>query len=209
MAKNKNRSDFEKFQNKPQAGTAVADPPNVIPVDEPDDKEVDEPTDTVPADDLPPVVDPPTDDAPDTSEGPTVVRPGVPSGAYQKLTQDAMKATTAAEQEMILASAHPKCTDAFGNKITDPALHYKSALTQGKQVPVVKLRADADPLLVRSKNLLERLLAGGLIVPGAYDAYNEAVTLASDLVNNLAEKPDAESGQGSSGGNSEVGGRES
>lgn len=194
MAKNKNnRSGFDKFNSGGSA--AVSDPP-VTTVEVPDDDEADgaEPTDTVPAEELPPATEPP-----DAGDGTSIGE--VPMGAYIKLNQESMKATNIAEQEQILASLHPK-----HNTMRDPGLDYQRCLTSGRSLPPFKAKADADPLLVRTKDLLERMLAGGLIVPSAYGVYNQGVDLVTDIIKAIEEKPDAEPGQGSAGGNAQVGG---
>lgn len=204
MAKNRNnqnRSDFDKFNGSKLAQTVTAmvdDQPVVVPVDDDDSSDVDEPTDPVSADEMAqslvtrPLVDTITVDS--------LGRGAVPIGAYQKLNQEAMKAQTILEQEEILARLHPKY-----NNLQDPADNYKRCLVSGRSLPEFKVRADADPLLVKSKDVFERLIAGGLILPSAYSVYNVVVDHLIELLVNLAEKPNAESGQGSAGGNSEVG----
>lgn len=188
MAKKNRGSGFDRFGNK---GPSPSGGPAVVDVPEEDESDVDEPTDTVPAEELPPV--------PDTGDG-TAGRE-TPQGAYRRIEREAMQAATVAEQEQIRAKMHPPCT------IEDPAIHYKAALVKGRSLPEYTAKPGTDPLLVRAKDWIERILAGGLLPPTAYGVYNLGVDLAAAIIKQTKqETPDAESGQGSSGGNSEVGG---
>ncbi len=186
MAKNnKHRpSGFDKFKT---TEVNVGDPKmaqlseeagkKFLEVEEDDEAEIMEPTDELVPNDLPI----PADDVPDSL--PPVIRPGVPGGAYNPLDMELASARTVGEQEAIIAAHHPNIRDTMA----DPAVHYKRALTSGREVPVLTVRADADPLLVEAKNLIERLVAGGLIVPGT--ARTNAVDLLLRIVENITEKP--------------------
>lgn len=165
MAKNKNRgTSFDRF-NKPGSGPKQQTP-TVVEVPDEDEADGLEPTDTVPAEDLPPIPD-----AGDGTQGRET-----PLGAYKRITGEAMEAATAAEQEQILAKLHPPCT------IEDPAKHYKAALVKGTSLPPYTPKDGTDPLLVRAKDLLERILAGGLLPPTAYGVYNQGVDLVGDII---------------------------
>ncbi len=182
MAKNnKHRpSGFDKFKQNTPGTIGVT----TLPVEEDDEADIAEPTDPVLPGDLPPVPPDPNDDS-DTGEfaPPPVIRPGVPGGAYNPLDMELASARTVGEQEAIIAAHHPNIRDTMA----DPAVHYKRALTSGREVPVLTVRSDADPLLVEAKNLIERLVAGGLIVPGV--ARTNAVDLLLRIVDNITEKP--------------------
>lgn len=192
MAKNKNRppaSAFDKFKS---------DKPTTITVDEDDEADVQEETALVEV--QPPDLNDDGDEQADSQDrvASGVAGPNVPLGAYQTLDQKAAQATTMQEQEAIIAAAHPKVD------WEDPAVHYKRALTSGKEVPVVKIKADADPLLIETKELLERVLAGGLLVPGATHIYHLSYGLLSRIVDKIQEKPGAQPNEGSAGGASSM-----
>lgn len=183
MAKNKNRpqpSAFDKFKvGEPKAAVLDDDTgKRFLEVEEDDEAEIAEPTDAV-------EVTPQTEEDDDTGEftPPPVIRPGVPGGAYNPLDMEVAKATTVAEQEAIIASHHPNIRDTM----EDPAVHYKRALSSGRQVPVLTIKPGTDPLLVEAKDMIERLVSGGLIVPGV--ARNHAVDLLLRIVDTIMEKP--------------------
>lgn len=165
MAKNKQRSGFDKFdRNKPPASDPVQTGDTPPEVDEDGDPVDPEATDPLPSEELPPV------------------RPGPPAEAYAKLNEEQMRATTMREQEAIIAAHHPPCT------MEDPAVHYERALISGRAIPVFTPRKDADPLLIECKDMFERLIAGGLVLPGM--ARDAAINLTAKLTTNLSEKSD-------------------
>lgn len=175
MAKKNRGSSFDKF-NKPGVGPKSVSTA-VVEVPEEDESDVDEPTDTIPSDQLPPEV-------PDAGDG-TAGRES-PLGAYKRIEHEAMQATTIAEQEQILSKLHPPC------QIEDPAAKYKSALVKGTSLPLYLAKPGTDPLLVRTKDWIERILAGGLLPPTAYGVYNLGVDLVTDIINQTKqETPDA------------------
>lgn len=175
MAKGKRGGDFSKFANKNQDGGGTT----VVDVPDEDEADGEEPTDVVPSVELPVQI-------PDAGDG-TAGRES-PAGAYRRITEESMRATTAVEQEAILAKLNPGIKD----RDCDPAIHYKRALTSGREIPQFKPRADAPPLSIKSKDLFERIIAGGLLVPGAYTVYNLVVDHLTELITDLSEKPDAE-----------------
>lgn len=171
MAKNRDRRDpsqspepigFDKF--KPQHGSHLPSVPEgvsaVLPVNEDDEAEGAEPTDVVPSE-------------PPMARTPTPFDP-------LELNQ----AQTVLEQEAIIAKSHPNIRDTM----RDPAEVYNRALVRGTSVPETKFPDDTDPLIVRSFLFIERMIAGAMIVPTAYQARNEGVDLLVALKNKYAVK---------------------
>jgi len=194
MAKNKRSADgFDKFGNRGSSSSSVMEEPESSPtttLEVPEDEESDsaEPTDVVTPEEMREHLN----ETEDLGRGP------IPAGAYRRLDAELARATTVADQEAIIAKMHAPC------RREDPAANYRGCLVGGRSLPPYTPKAGTDPLLIRSKDLLERLLAGGLIVPSAQNVYLTCAELVADIIATTKGETDAEPDAGSSGGQTEV-----
>lgn len=195
MAKNKHRSDgggsFDKFGGKsssPPPALETMGQTTTLEVPEDDESDATEPTDVV----TPEEMQEHLNETEDLGRGP------IPAGAYRKLDAELARATTVADQEAIIAKMHAPCRQ------EDPAANYRGCLVGGRSLPPYTPKAGTNPLLIRSKDLLERLLAGGLIVPSAQSVYRACAELIVDIIAATKGEANAEPDSGSSGGQTEV-----
>lgn len=192
MAKNKRSADgFDKFGNKGSSPLPVLEesaPTTTLEVPEDEESDSAEPTDVV----TPEEMQEHLNETEDLGRGP------IPAGAYRKLDAELARATTVADQEAIIARMHAPC------QREDPAIHYKGCLATGRSLPAYSAKPGTDPLLIRAKDILERLLTGGLIVRSSPNVYQLCAELASDIINATKEEANAKPDAGSSGGETEV-----
>lgn len=191
MAKNKRSADnFDRFGNKGSSPSPVLEeiPTTTLEVPEDEESDATEPTDVV----TPEEMQEHLNETEDLGRGP------IPVGAYRKLDAELAKATTVADQEAIIAKMHAPC------RREDPAANYQGCLVGGRSLPPYTPKAGTDPLLIRSKDLLERLLAGGLIVPSAQTVYLKCAELVTDIIVATNGETNAEPDAGSFGGQTEV-----
>jgi hypothetical protein len=85
----------------------------------------------------------------------------------------------------------PEMGDEPVGKVVGPAdlVHSSRTLHTGLEVPRVEYAEGADPILVESLELLERVTAGGLLYPWAAQVYDQALSLISRIKGKVACQP--------------------